>query len=104
MGVSNARDLYRVNVVNFSTTEDVNSINAISTHKDEYMLIIENGYLNLMSDNSQEVILNVYDLSGNLLLSGSSAEDFYVGNLADGLYILNVVGRGINTSMKFILD
>ncbi|WP_272961341.1 T9SS type A sorting domain-containing protein [Barnesiella viscericola] len=101
-GVQNNRDLYRVNVVNFSTTIDVNSVQSAWVD-DRYQVIVRDGYLRVASNELCDLALNVYDFSGRCVLSGISSDSIYIGALPKGVYILHVTGKGVNHSIKLIL-
>lgn len=101
-GVQNNRDLYRVNVVNFSTTIDVNSVSSARVDN-FYNVEVRNGYLMVSSNELCNLALDVYDFSGRHLLAGVSCDSVYVGALPKGVYILHVSGEGINNSIKLVL-
>ena len=101
-GVQNNRDLYRVNVVNFSTTIDVNSVQSAWVD-DRYQVVVRDGYLRVASNELCDLALNVYDFSGRCVLSGISSDSIYIGALPKGVYILHVTGKGVNHSIKLIL-
>lgn len=101
-GVQNNRDLYRVNVVNFSTTIDVNSVPS-AWIDDIYKVNVHDGYLTVVPNESCDLSLKVYDFSGRCVLSGNSCDSIYVGSLSKGAYILHVSGNGISNSIKLIL-
>ena len=101
-GVQNNRDLYRVNIANFSTTEDVNSVPSAEVDE-RYKVEMRDGYLMVSSNELRNLSLNVYDFFGRCVLSGFSTGPVYVGALPQGAYILRISDDGVSHSIKLIL-
>lgn len=104
---NNNGNLVRVNIEVFELLDE----NGFPLSSSENLEVVEmNMYPNPTSENlnftfnnyPNQVTYNVYSMSGQLVKQGELVNTLYVGDLTNGMYVINLNVDGTTTSKKFL--
>jgi len=105
-GVSNNRELFRLNVTNFSTTNDCTTETGIKTPiKEENLVFVKDGIINIPQLLNEEYAqVNLYDLMGKKILSKQlfKGTTFSIENKPKGMYVMELILNGESHTSKII--